>query len=331
MSLSKKAKETLVVAMASKPDATEITAAIDKATKDIANLSTRSLPINYYVDSVYGSIQAAYAQAVADGHNDSNPAVVLITRNTAENVTVTQGGIWFSSLAMSGTHSPFVVTGQWVFNGSNTSIIANHFALQGFEVVGPAGQPAIYFTGSNPQRLFVKDLWITANGIGGHCVEMDNTGPGSILEADDLKGSHNGTGYVLHIIHGTATLSDLETSGTISIAHVESGATLTVDSSECDANAPTAFDVEGGGTLVITRSIVNNTAANSTGINLVASGAILTLGEVLFQIPVGTGKCVTGVTGSLLFYAYLSFLPTYTDKISPAITSTAIDTAPTFA
>ena len=326
MALSVKAKKRLEVAMARKQEALEVIAAIDAASPATAH----TFPNNYYIVAD-GSIQAAINQAVTDGRNDTNKAFIVISKDRTENITL-KPGIFLVGLNSSGTHSPWVITGQVTVNSISGTIGDNHFAMSGLEIVGPSTVQAINFTGTAPQRLFLKDMWITANGVGAHCLEINNSGSGSIVEIDDIRCSHNGTGYAIHSILGACVIEDMETSGTISIARVEAGATLVISNSECDANAATAFDIAAGGTLTISRSNIENLTANAIGINLLAAGAVAIVGSVLFNTTLaGTGRAVNGVAGSFLYYQFIAFYPGSSTKVNPAITSVALTSTPSFA
>jgi hypothetical protein len=341
MALSKNTKNILVVAMADEKAATEISSAIDSGDNTSALVAaaiadakavtalSKAYPSNYYMVGA-GSIQDSINQAFADGHNDNNKAFIMISQDKTENITL-KPGIFIAGLNSSGTHSPWVITGQVTINSVSGTIDNNHYAISGVEIVGPTTVQAVNFIGTSPQRLFLKDVWITANGIGGHCLEMNNSGSGSIVEADEIKFSHTGTGYALHILQGSCTVEDMESSGTISIARIEAGATLVINSSECDANSATAFDVVAGGLLTLSRCVIENLAANAIGINLLGIGAVAVVGSVLFNTTLaGTGRAINGVAGSVLYYQYIAFAPGASSKINPATTSVPVTTTPSF-
>lgn len=326
MALSKRTKNYLKVGLADTKASAEIIDAMDTSTIS----DTKAFPSNYYMVGS-GSIQTAINQAIADGHNDTHCAFIVISQDRVENISLTKGGIFITGLLSSGTHSPIRVTGQVTINGIDNNIVDNHFAIQGLEIIGPSAQQAVLFTGTNPQRLFLKDVWITAQGVGGHCIESANTGIGSTIEADDIKASHTGSGYAIHAISGTTTIDNLESSGTISVGRVETGASLSIVDSECDANAATCFDVAAGGTLTLGRSVVENIATNGIGINLLAAGAVAVVGNVLFNTPLaGTGRAVNGVAGSFMYYQFIAFYPGTSTKVNPAIISTALVSTPSF-
>lgn len=329
MVLTTKTKNVLTVAMADQTAANELSASVDAAAAASVLAAARTMPSNYYMVGA-GSIQAAINQAVSDGHNDNNKAFVVVSQDKTENITLAPG-VFLIGLNSSGTHSPWVITGQVTVNSVSGTIDSNHYAISGLAIVGPSTLPAMTCTGTAPQRVFLKDVWITANGVGGHCFEMSNSGAGSIAELDEFKASHNGTGYAMHIVLGVCVVEDVETSGSIAIARVEAGATLSILSGECDANAATAFDVAAGGTLTLTRCTLSNIAANGIGINLLAAGAVAVVGEVLFSTPLaGTGRVINGVAGSILYYQFIAFAPGSSTKINPAITAAVLSVTPSF-
>ena len=329
MSLSNKLRQRLKVSLTNAALATELADSVDSAL-------AQSTPVSpAYVVPIGGSIQTVIDQAVADGHSDSNPAFVIVQSATTENISLTKGGVWLVGANGSGTMAPITITGRVTINGVDATYGLNHFFIANLSFVGPADVPVILISGTNPTRLLMDDVWVTASGSSGngHCLEITNTGVGTSAYLGEFKGSHNGTGFMFHLVHGTAIVKDCETSGTIGIGLVETGASLNIGSGECDANATSAFDIQAGGLLTITRSSISNTAANSFGVRLLGVGAVAVLGEVIFSIPTaGTGRAVDGVGSSVFYYQYLAFSPSpnANNKVNPAITSIALVTAPSF-
>ena len=282
------------------------------------------------------TLQAAYnaAELVA---SSSNPIFIVIvsdnTSATAEAVTFSKGHIFLVGDNSSGTHAPIIFYGNLTFTGPNVSISENHFAVQGLELIGSSGTSVITFSGSYPQRLFLKDVWITANGSI-HGINMTNTGTGSTLHGNDFKLSHNGTGHYhcLNIAAGTANIDSLETSGVGVAAIGVDGGSCNIRNSEIECGGTYAIDVYAGGTLTMATSMITTTAATSNGIILRAATAVAVIGTVSFRVPAGdaANRAISGVAGTGLYYANLYFLPGYTDKISSAITSAVIDSTPSF-
>jgi hypothetical protein len=275
----------------------------------------------------FKTITAAYTAAVTAGFTDANPAFIVLQGNITESPTFTQGGIFLSGAFGSGTHtgSP-TITGNITINGSAVGITANHFAISNLRIVAGASGKGINFTGTLPQRLFMRDLWIDANGTG-TCLFADNTGSGSVCHMNSARLTHAGTGdvYCIDATKGIVTVTDIETSGNVQVAAVRTGATLTLDGSEIDANNGAALEVYGG-VVAVTNSIINNTFANSNGIALNTAGSIATLGNVYFSVPAGTGKAIYSVAGTFVYYQYLSFAPASNRGKSAVGTYTALET-----
>jgi hypothetical protein len=239
----------------------------------------------------FKTIAAAIAHAASDSRNDSNPAWFgIYSPMTESTVSITHGGIFFNGVNGSGTHSPIVITGAWTFNGADGSLTANHFALANLELTATSAD-VITFAGTVGQRLFLKDIWITANTAGTYALNMTNTSNTSIIEIDGLKVSHNastGDNYCLNVSTGTVDIDDMETSGNTQIARVTSGS-LNITNSELDAVGFEAFHVASGALLTIANSEITNTYVNSSGIML-DSGATAILGNVIFAVPMGVGS-----------------------------------------
>jgi len=267
-----------------------------KRTKSYVQTGTTTTP--------FTTIAASIAAAVTAGHNDSNPAWHNIISPISETVTITHGGEFVSGNG-SGTHSPLNVTGGFTFNGADTTLTANHFSLERLGVSGTSTDNAIAFTGIQPQRLFLKDVWLTANGAGATGLFADNIGTGSTIEIDGLKVSHTATtgdNYCIDIGSGVhCYLDDLETSGSnVQVARVRKGAVVTITGSECDASGDEAIHVWGGasltgGALTVSLSTITNTKANSSGIKL-DPGSVTVLGQTFFNIPMGVGSLTFGAT-----------------------------------
>ena len=230
---------------------------------------------------------------------ETNPVFVVLCGSITENVTLTKGHIFLTSFN-GGIHTPIYLFGTITINGANSTtsaLDANHFSIEGLSINAPAQQACIYFTGTNAQRLMVKDLWLTATGsqtgstpftnAGGYGIYADCTGirasdgHKSSIHGNDIKVSHNGTGDVYCFKIGsnagtarvTADFNNVETSGATQVAAVGSGCTLGFANSELDANGETCVEVYGLGQLSITGSTIQNvrTSAESYGIWLHAS------------------------------------------------------------
>jgi len=283
----------------------------------------------------YKTLAAALTKAETLSPSGTNPIrIVMISGNTsatAETVTVTSGHIFILGSNSSGTHAPILWYGQITFNGSAGDISSNHFSLAGLAVQAVSGTTAITFSGTNPQRLFMKDVWLTGNGAA-DAMRMTNTGTGSTVHGNDLKFSHNGSGHYhcINILAGTANLDAIETSGALTGIFGVSGS-LNLSNSEIDSSGSYGIDVYAGGTLSAANCKITTTAANSYGIKLGEATAVAVLGNVYFNVPAaGTARCVYGVSSTALYYAALSFAPGGNAKISSAITSVPIGTTPSF-
>jgi hypothetical protein len=283
----------------------------------------------------YKTVAAALTKAISLSPTGTNPIrIVLISGNTsatAETLTITNGHIFIVGADSSGTHAPILWYGQITFNGSSASISDNHFSIAGLAVYAVSGTTAITFSGSNPQRLFLKDVWLTGNGSA-DAMRMTNTGTGSTVHGNDVKFSHNGTGHyhAINILAGTANLDAIETSGALTGIFGVHGS-LNLSNSEIDSAGSYGIDVYAGGTLSTANCKITTTAAGSFGISLSEASAVAVVGNTYFNVPAaGTARAISGVASTALYYTALSFAPGGNAKISSAITSTAIGTTPSF-
>jgi hypothetical protein len=283
----------------------------------------------------YKTLAAALAKAETLSPTGSNPIrIVLVSGNTsatAETVEINDGHIFIVGEHSSGTHAPILWYGQITFDGSSASIGDNHFSIAGLMINAVSGTTAITFSGENPQRLFLKDVWLTGNGSA-DAMRMTNTGTGSTVHGNDLKFSHNGSGHyhAINILNGTANLDAIETSGALTGVFGVHGS-LNLSNSEIDSSGSYGIDVYAGGTLSAANCKITTTAANSFGIKLGEATAVAIIGNTYFNVPSGgTARAISGVSSTVLYYLNLSFAPGGNDKISSAITSAQLDTTPSF-
>ena len=297
-------------------------------------LRTDSYTENGTREYPYRTLAAAKTKAEDLDPTGTNPIrIILISGNTsatAETITFTAGHIFITAESSSGTHAPILWYGQLTFNGSSASISDNHFSISNISVNAVSGTTAMTFSGTNPQRLFLKDLWLTGNGAADAMI-MNNTGTGSTVHGNDVKFSHNGTGHyhAINILNGTANLDSIETSGALTGIFGVHGS-LNLSNSEIDSSGSYAIDVYEGGTLSAANCQIETTAAGSFGIKLSAT-AVAILGNIFFNVPAaGTARAISGVSTAVLYYVNLTFTPGGNAKISSAITSTAISSTPSF-
>ena len=273
--------------------------------------------------SPFFTITAAISAATAGGYIDSNPAFVVLMENITENVTL-KPGIWLTSLG-TGTHGSPVITGTVTVTSSTGTTVSNHYSISNLRIVAPSNGHGILFTGTAPQRLYVRDMWIDANGTGDG-IYMDNIGSGSTLHLDIAHLTHSGSGdiYCINVTKGNCYVTDIETTGATQVAAVQTGAVMTIDGSELDAVGDVVCETYGTGSLTITNSIINNTQTNGNGIKINSAGSTVTVGQCLFNIPVGTGSAVwynSGATlyGSNIAFASITFFPGTNTTIDPRL------------
>ena len=271
--------------------------------------------------SPFTTVSAAISAAVTAGYVDSNPATIILLANITENITL-KPGIYLTSLG-TGTHGSPTITGTVTITSSTGIIVDNHYSISNLRIVAPSNGRCILFTGTAPQKLFVRDMWLDANGSGSG-IYMDNTGTGSTIQFDVGHLAHSGSGdvYCINVTKGNCYITDIETSGAVQVAAVQTGATLTIDGSELDATGDVVCESYGTGALTITNSIINNTQTNGNGIKINGAGGVVTLGNNLITVPAGTGYAVQGVSGTFLIAANNFF--TANTARSTAITYVAL-------
>lgn len=278
------------------------------------------------------TITAAITAATNAGYNDTNPAFIILLESITEDITL-KPGIWLTSLG-TGTHGSPIITGTVTVTSSTGTTSSNHYSLSNLRIIGPTNGNGIYFTGTAPQKLFVRDVWIDAHGTGAG-IYMDNSGSGSTLQLDVAHLYHDGSGdiYCINVTKGNCYITDIETSGATQVAAVGTGAVLTIDGSELDAVGDVVCETYGTGSLTITNSIINNTQANGYGIKVNDAGSTVTIGQCLFSIPTGTGSVVyynpaASLYGSTVAFASISFIPGTNTTIDARLLPVPLATVP---
>jgi hypothetical protein len=274
--------------------------------------------------------QSAIATAIAGGLNpEVEPIYIMLLSNITENVTLATNHVYL--VGQNGQiHQPIILTGNVIVQPTSGTLNSNHFSMSGIEVVGGTNGKAIYVTGTFPTRLSLQDMWITANGNSGAGLYQDNSGTGTYTHGGPIKVSHNGTGdvYCFDIRAGTASFESVETSGATQVGAAGPGATLTFNNSQLDANGDVVVETYGNGVVVVTNSVIKNSAANSYGIKLNAVANVagtVSVGQSAFNVPVGTGQAVwldpnttPGLSG-VFAWSGASFYPNTNTTIAPLV------------
>jgi hypothetical protein len=293
---------------------------------------------------------------------ESNPVYIILTGNITENVTMTRGHVFLVGFN-STIHAPIYLNGTVTISGSATgtgAIDANHFSLQGLAISAPTQKACVHFTGANAQRLFVKDLWLTARGnqtgstpltdAGGYGIYADCTGyraspaSNSVIHGSDIKVSHTGTGDVYCFKIGqqgvaatvSADFASVETSGATQVGAVSSGCLLAFTGSELDANGAVCLESYGTGVLSVNNSTVSNAASGeSYGIWLHTSGGAALVTNTIMDIESSNAnsRMIKGVAGTAVFYknvmigrATTTPFAEHNKKIDSTVTAVAITT-----
>jgi hypothetical protein len=319
---------------------------------DLENIGSSDTPITsvVYVDYLrqdsyteagsqlypYKTLANALDKAETLSPSLTNPIRIAIvsgnTSVTAETIELNTGNIFITGVQSSGTHAPINWHGKISFNGSSTSVSDNQFSITGISIKALSGENAIVFSGANPQSLYMKDVSLTGNGAADAMI-INNSGGGSV-QGKNLKIGHNGSGnyYAINSIAGSLTLDSIESvggnTGVISV-----GDSVKISNSEINSFGANAIKIKAYGSLLMTNCKIISPAEDSIGIDMSNSPSSVTLNNVYFDVQVygDNAKAISGVTGTTLRYAALTFSPFGgNDKISSAITSIAMDTAPSF-
>ena len=313
------------------------------------------------IAACYAYIKTLIANNTIDA-GEVNPIFIILQGSITENITLDTGHIFLVG-QNSTIHAPIYLNGTITISGSATgsgAIDTNHFSLQGLAIVAVPQKACIHFTGSNAQRLFVKDLWLTARGnqtgttpltdAGGYGIYADCTGyraspaSNSVIHGSDVKVSHTGTGDVYCFKIGgqgiaatvSADFANVETSGATQVGAVSSGCLLAFTGSELDANGEVCLESYGSGVLSVANSSITNAATGeSYGVWLhTAGGAALVTNTIIdVESSNANSRMIKGVAGTALFYKNIMIgratttpFGEHNKKIDSAVTAVAITT-----
>ena len=271
----------------------------------------------------FKTLADAYTLAATTA-SDSNPKmIVLLSGNRiAEHITFSLGNIFL----IGENSSAIVFTGSLTFTGPTTTLSSNHFAITGLSLIGVSDTDVLTFSGSNPQRLFMRDVWITTNGAS-HGINMTNTDSESVLYINDSKFTLNGSEdyHCLNINKGTCHMDTSEISGTLVVAF---DASLNISNSNIKSSGRYAIELAGG-TLSLTNTKIITTATDSIGITITSATATAIVNNLIFSVPLGVGMAISSVASSVpygLYYGPMYFLPGTNSKITSLMARTVLST-----
>jgi hypothetical protein len=208
----------------------------------------------------------------------------------------------------------------------------NELHLCNLYILAPVGSSAIVFGGSAPARLRVDGCYIYSNTVAGIVVNnTDTTSTSARFQDCEIQSS---TTTNTHI----SSASRFVTSNRCNFGNGNKAADVVAGVFEFNL---CRIEVNNSGAIVTAGSaiaptyvsmgscIVSNTTANSGGVALTQGAQPLTFVNIsnVFNIPVGTGYCVSG-TGTHA-YSYGTFLAN--SKYQTTLTNAPLTVAPTLA
>lgn len=266
--------------------------------------STITAALNY-LDANYPvtvNSGARYAVAIAPGNYTENITLsrpyttligpegklktVFITGNLTINPSVNTGSMFSNTFAL---YNLFV-------NGTTTLAGTIQCSLDAFNCVLYSSSDKTFVvsstaSGGNRLRFTFTDFTCVGNYI---AIDMSNTTNCVISDANI----------------GSASTTDVTKF---------TGSTLTINN--CLFTSSTAANMINvvSGTVNVGYSAISSTATNGSGINI-ASGATVTTNNNVYNIPLGTGAAVKGVSGSILVDGLNNYVYGTNTTISSAIT-----------
>lgn len=201
---------------------------------------------------------------------------------------------------MDGPNNRTILFGSLTFSPTSGTATDNTNFVSNVQFTAPSGSSTVVIGGTAPVRVrfygcvFVKsdagvqDVVSVTNGVATGSVYMVNStisggaSTGSAVDTSSpfFKGQYVEIGGAARAWNQTAGMSSLDK---MDIEYAQTAA---------------AMNVAAGATLAINGSLIRNLGTNSIGIST-ATGSILTMDQMLFDVSAGTGYAVSG-TGTIL-------------------------------
>lgn len=262
-----------------------------------------------------------------------NPQFIQLMSSTTENVTLTRGNIFITSVTPDAGHVPIWIKGYVNVipaDSSANAINVNRFGLFNVAVIPSTANHAIEISGANPAKLYIKDVYAYQNNATKSCVYANNTGTGSRVEIGDCTfGRAGGSVYLIDIQRGFCSINNLETNGIGQVLNMANDSTGNMLRSGVEANTGAVVTLSGSAQWGMGVSIITNTGtgANTYGISM-SGTATMQFGVCTFNVPAAqaTNRAINGVAGNVVLYSGPIFQYGTTDKISTVITLIPLDT-----
>lgn len=251
----------------------------------------------------YQTVQAAINQAVADGHDETNPANVFIYPGTYTENVMLASGIYLQGITNGrGFISTIVIAGSVTAN----AVATNQFVVQNLEIIPPTGN-ALILTGTDPIRFFGDSLNIVAGDTNAWGVDYNcNSGTFGlcVLQNSNVFGddyginiqNHNAVGLLFVDVNANnlAGVNTANTSRLTSrVSQINPGiifsdtATAELDYSEVNGQ------VLLNDTTAVTLTYTQVTAGSVEGISIAAGSACTAIANII-QSDAASGFWVTG-------------------------------------
>ena len=281
------------------------------------------------ISKPFGTITAAlnYLNANYPVTNNSGVrfAVVIGPGNYTENISLTRP--LTTLVGLEGKLKTTFITGTITVNpGSDYSgIFQNTFALYNLFINGNNAD-ALVLAGTIQCSLDVFNCYLYSSGADGFLVTSTASGGNRIrLMYTDVITAGNANAIDIsnttNCVISDSTISSASTAEVVKLT----GSTLTI--ANCQMSSSTAANIINlvSGTLNLGYTAVSSSATNGSGLNI-ASGATAVVTNSVYNVAVGSGAAVKGVSGSVYVNGLNSFVFGTNTTISSAITELLMTT-----
>lgn len=290
----------------------------------------------------FQTIQKAHDYAEENIDLDKEVVVKINAGTYTEDITVTRPKINFIGLSNNVSRATRI-SGQLTITVSQSVGLYtdNIISFENLILSSSAGSSVVTISGSVPHTTSFKNSQVTSFSANSKCLNVtNNSADGNLIYITDCVFSNrdssattidfSNTSYAnisrLQVYNGSGKAMNITTSRAIienSKFEGYYGAT-TMISVNSTFGTPSATNVA----LTLGSSTIINSTTNGNGLEL-ASGVITNVGQAAFSIgtAAGTGFAVKGVAGAVFVNGNNLIVPGTNNKISTAITRTALGTS----
>ena len=299
-------------------------------------LGTYERTRTFYVDSLrssygytdgtvmypYSSVTSAIAAANASNYD---PAFIILMSDVNESIIISKN-IQITGITTSDPHNSVKIVGTVTFDfDAALAGSENYASISNLRIDPISGSNAIEFSGVNTQIVKLTNLEI--NGT----VLSNNSDLDSILIIEGCTIKNDNPFIETLIIQSKNTkINNSSILGTSTGLLANSSAIVKIVNSTIDVSALSSISI-GSATVNLDGCTIKNNLLDSKGLDLISATSVVSVINCIFDIPVGLGKAVYGLSGSTFTYGNVVFRNGTNNDVSSDIGAGIVSLSTTFA